>query len=67
MNFDENFVKQSVGVDEDVIIYSLVNSLTEIPTITKVQISINGGSNRMFKEKINLNTMFERNLDYIKK
>lgn len=66
VNFDENFVNQSVGVDEDVIIYSLVNSLTEIPTITKVQISVNGVSNRMFKEKINLNTMFERNLDYIK-
>ncbi len=66
VNFDENFINQSMGVDEDVIIYSLVNSLTEIPTITKVQISINGGSNRMFKEKINLNTMFERNLDYIK-
>lgn len=66
VNFDENFVNQSMGVDEDVVIYSLVNSLTEIPTITKVQISINGGSNRMFKEKINLNTMFERNLDYMK-
>ena len=65
VNFDENFVDQSVGVDEDVIIYSLVDSLTEIPTITKVQISVNGVSNRIFKEKINLNTMFERNLDYI--
>lgn len=66
VNFDENFVSQSVGVDEDVIVYSLVNSLTEIPTITKVQISINGVSNRVFKEKINLNTMFERNLEYVK-
>ncbi len=66
VSFDENFANQSVGVDEDVMVYSLVNSLTEIPTITKVQISINGVSNRMFKEKINLNTMFERNLEYIK-
>lgn len=65
VNFDENFANQSCNVDEDVMIYSLVNSLTEIPTITKVQISINGVSNRMFKEKINLNTMFERNLEYI--
>lgn len=66
VNFDENFIEQSVNVDEEIIIYSLVNSLTEIPTITKVQISINGDSNRMFKEKINLNTMFERNLGYLK-
>lgn len=65
VNFDENFLNQVSGVDEDVVIYSLVNSLTEISTVTKVQISINGVSNRMFKEKINLNTMFERNLEYI--
>lgn len=65
VNFDQNFANQSCNVDEDVMIYSLVNSLTEIPAITKVQISINGVSNRTFKEKINLNTMFERNLEYI--
>lgn len=65
VNFDENFANQSCNVDEDVMIYSLVNSLTEIPTVTKVQISINGVSNRMFKEKMNLNTMYERNLEYI--
>lgn len=65
VNFDEKFLNQSIGVDEDVIIYSVVNSLTELPTVTKVQISINGVSNRMFKEKISLNTMFERNLAYI--
>lgn len=66
VNFDESFLDKSVSVDEEVIVYSLVNSLTEIPTVTKVQISINGDSNRMFKEKVNLNTMFERNLEYLK-
>ena len=66
VNFDENLLDQSVSVDEEIIIYSLVNSLTEIPTITKVQVSINGDSNRVFKENINLNTMFERNLEYVK-
>lgn len=65
VNFDEKFLSQSNGVDEDVIVYSLVNSLTELPTVTKVQISINGVSNRTFKEKISLNKLFERNLDYI--
>lgn len=65
VNFDENFANQSCNVEEDVMIYSLVNSLTEVPSITKVQISINGVSNRMFKETIDLNTIFERNLEYI--
>lgn len=66
VNFDENFLSKSISVDEEIIIYSLVNSLTEIPTVTKVQVSINGDSNRMFKEKVNLNTMFERNMEYLK-
>lgn len=65
VNFDENFLNQSTGVSEEVVIYSLVDSLTELPGITKVQISVNGISNRMYKEKINLNTMFERDTSYM--
>lgn len=65
VNFDENFVNQTTNVEEEVMIYSLVNSLTELSSITKVQISINGNSNRVFREKVNLNTMFERNEKYI--
>ncbi len=65
VNFDENFVNQTTNVEEEVMIYSLVNSLTELASVTKVQISINGNSNRMFREKVNLNTMFERNEKYI--
>lgn len=66
VNFDENFLNHSVGVEEEVVIYSLVNSLTELPTVTKVQISVNGVSNTVLNGKINLNTMFERNLEYIR-
>lgn len=65
VNFDGKFANQTTNVSEEVIIYSLVNSLTELPGISKVQISINGESNRMYKEKINLNTMFERNTSYM--
>lgn len=65
VNFDENFLNQSTGISEEVVIYSLVDSLTELPGITKVQISVNGISNRMYKDKINLNTMFERDTSYM--
>ena len=65
VNFDEKFISQSMNVKEEVIIYSLVNSLTELPNITKVQISVNGVSNRMFKEKVHLNTMFEKDTTYL--
>ena len=65
VNFDEEFVKLENDVTEKVQIYSLVNSLAELPTISKVQISINGISDRTFVENINFNTIFERNLDII--
>lgn len=65
VNFDEKFLTQNTKVNEEIMIYSLVNSLTELPNITKVQISVNGVSNTIFKEKINLNTMFEKDMSYL--
>lgn len=65
VNFDEEFLKLENEVSEKVQIYSVVNSLAELPTISKVQISINGISDRIFVDKINFNTVFERNLDII--
>lgn len=65
VNFDEEFVKLENDVTEQVQIYSLVNSLAELPTVSKVQISVNGITDRTFVEKINFNTIFERNLDII--
>ena len=47
----------------EVTLYSLVNSLVELPNVNKVQISINGETNVVFRETYNLSTVFERNLD----
>lgn len=65
VNFDEEFLKLENEVQEKVQIYSVVNSLAELPTVSKVQISINGITDRVFVDKINFNTVFERNLDLI--
>lgn len=65
VNFDEAFVKLENEVSEKVQIYSVVNSLAELPTVSKVQIAINGITDRTFVEKIDFNTVFERNLDII--
>lgn len=42
-------------------VYSIVNSLIENTDAQKVQISINGETNRMFRESINFDTIFEKN------
>jgi germination protein M len=65
VNFDEGFLGQGNDVLESIPIYSVVNSLTEIPGIHKVQILINGETNRTFRETIRFDTIFERNLDLL--
>lgn len=65
LNFDGSFLNNQLEVKDYIPIYSIVNSLSELSTVNRVQISINGSQTESFRESIPLNTMFERNLDYI--
>lgn len=65
VNLNENFLNQNLKVTSDVTIYSLTNSLVELPNVNKVQIVVNGDMNVMYRENISLATPFERNLDII--
>lgn len=65
VNLDEGFLNQNYEIAEPVVIYSIVNSLTELTSVNKVQLSVNGDSNRRYRQKLELSTMYERNLDYM--
>lgn len=65
VNFDEAFLTQPYSVTSDVTIYSIANSLIELPNINKVQISVNGETSLFYKESVSLTNMFERNLDLV--
>lgn len=65
VNLDETFLTQIYAVTPDVTIYSIVNSLIEIPNVNKVQILINGETAVIYREKFDLTAYFERNLDII--
>lgn len=65
VNLNEGFLTQNYEIAEPVVIYSIVNSLAELSNINKVQISVNGDSNMTYREKMDLNVMYERNLDYL--
>ena len=65
VNFGEDFQTPPNNVSAEVTIYSVVNSLVELPNINKVQISIGGETNITYREKFNLNDLFERNLDLL--
>lgn len=63
INFDPAFLNNTMEIREDIPIYSIVNSLSGLTSVNKVQIMVNGSAEVMFRDVISLNTMFERNLD----
>lgn len=65
VNFDEGFLSQTYELTESVPVFSVVNSLLELGSINKVQILINGETDITYREAINFDTLFERNLDII--
>lgn len=64
INFDSSFLNNTLEVKEYIPIYSIVNSLAAVSSINKVQITVNGSQEVMFRDTISLNQLFERNLDY---
>ena len=65
VNFDEDFLKDTVAIDPKLTVYSLVNSIVESGNATKVQILVNGEMNIKYQEAVDLNQPFSRNLDII--
>ncbi len=65
VNLDAGFLNQTYNVTADVTIYSIVNSLVELSTVNKVQISINGDTSGTYRDKYSFSTIFERNLDIV--
>lgn len=65
VNFDETFRNQDYEVQEAVVIYSIVDSLTELEGIDRVQIEINGDTSGVYRDRFPLSTLYERNEDII--
>lgn len=65
VNFDEGFLVQNYDIAEPVVIYSIVDSLTELPSVNTVQISVNGETNMTYREDYSLSKQYERNLDLV--
>lgn len=65
VNLDETFMNQVYEIQEPIVIYSIVNSLSEVPTINNVQISVNGDTSGVYRNSFALDTLYERDLDYV--
>lgn len=66
VDFNEKFLDKLPNINEDVAIYSVVNTLVELSGISKVQFLINNTTVNTYWEKTPFNSSFERNLNLIK-
>lgn len=66
VNLDQAFLTEPYGVTSQVAIYSLVNSLTELSSVSAVQITIEGKTGKSFMDS-SLSSAFERNLSVVRK
>ena len=62
---NDSFQNQNAEVNEEIVLYSIVNSLTELPGVTKVQLSINGETKGNIRYTYPLSKMYERNLELL--
>lgn len=65
VSLDEAFKNQDYKVNEAIVIYSIVDSLSELSTISKVQISVNGDTSGVYRDNFPLADMYDRNMDYV--
>lgn len=65
VNLSEEFLTPVYDVTSQTVLYSIVNSLVELPGVNRVQISIDGNTDVTYRDSISLTTMFERNLDMV--
>lgn len=62
VDFNEKFLEKLPGISDEVAIFSVVNSLAELPNINKVQFFINGQITETYREGTPFSGPFERNL-----
>lgn len=61
VNLGKQFVNEALPVDAQIPIYSIVNSLIDAGNVSQVQISINGDTSLLFKDKVDMNQLFQVN------
>jgi germination protein M len=65
IDLSDEFYNTDNSLKNDIIVYSIVNSLVELPTVAKVQFLHNGEKQSFFRETMPFDGLFERNLDLI--
>lgn len=66
VDFNQAFLDKLPGVSEEVVLYSVVNTLAELPGVYQVQFLVEGKQEKVY-QKMDLTLLYERNLNVIEK
>ncbi|MEI3163501.1 MAG: GerMN domain-containing protein [Lachnospirales bacterium] len=67
VNLSRDFIKKNGGISEPIVIYSIVNSLTEFDNVNRVQFLIEGEKINEYSGDLDFSKPFARNTSLIKK
>lgn len=65
VDLSKEFLEKIPEITDEVAIYSIVNSLVEMPSVNKVKFLIEGEEQKTYRETMTFNQYFERNLDIV--
>lgn len=65
VDFSKEFVNIQAEVKSEIVLYSIVNTLCELPDVNKVQFTVDGGQQESYGDMKNFDAPFERNLDLV--
>lgn len=65
VDFDENFLTEQSQVSGKIVVYSIVNSLSELDEVHRVQLSVKGDTSVKYNGGMSFSHPFIRNLDII--
>ena len=65
LDLSRDFEQQDPNVSSEVIVYSIVDTLCELPEVTKVQFSVDGEQKEKYGDLEGFNKALERNLDLL--
>ena len=65
VNLDQRFVTEALDIQQEIPVYSIVDSLIAAGNVQKVQISVNGDSKVVFRESMSLNQFYEKNPELV--
>ncbi|MCD8125786.1 MAG: GerMN domain-containing protein [Lachnospiraceae bacterium] len=66
VNLDSVFLDEALSVDPNLVVYAMVNSLTELDDVEMVQFTMDGSADVTLGDSISFASPFERNTELIK-